>query len=250
VSAAAPLSTGVKALRHRVPTLSCASSLTQISASPPFSKSFASQGAYHTHVESKKHRDREVQEATRLLKESMLAAQAPKDENALPEHVPTKPVYDEVPSSTAAHSQSYHNHPHPDQAAPPSLAVDADATEEELADSIDRKIAYARLRLTPTSCLFCSVTPFADQEETARHMQKEHGFFIPDREYLVDLPGLLLYLGEKVSIGNVCLSCNGKGKEYRTLEAVRKHMIDKSHCKVRRSFDLYSAAPHLTDPYL
>lgn len=202
---------------------------------PLHSKSFASQGAYHTHVESKKHRDREVQEATRLLRESMLAAQAPKDESALPEHIPSKPVYDEVPSSTAAHShsQSYQNHPHPDAA--PSLNVDPDATEEELADSIDRKIAYARLRLTPTSCLFCNVTPFENQDETAKHMQKEHGFFIPDREYLVDLPGLLLYLGEKVSIGNVCLSCNGKGKEYRTLEAVRKHMIDKSHCKVRFS---------------
>jgi pre-60S factor REI1 len=71
-------------------------------------------------------------------------------------------------------------------------------------------------------------------------MQLAHGFFIPDREYLVDLPGLILYLSEKVAIGNVCLYCNGKGKEYKSMEAVRKHMVDKSHCKVRFIFLLAS----------
>ena len=30
------------------------------------------------------------------------------------------------------------------------------------------------------------------------HMTKLHGLFLPDIEYLVDLPGLLGYLGEKV----------------------------------------------------
>jgi len=63
-------------------------------------------------------------------------------------------------------------------------------------------------------------------------MTKAHGFFIPDIEYLSDLEGLIKYLGEKVSVGNICLHCNGKGRQIKSLEAVRKHMIDKGHCKI------------------
>jgi pre-60S factor REI1 len=36
-------------------------------------------------------------------------------------------------------------------------------------------------------------------------MLKQHGFFIPFVENLVDLEGLLTYLGEKIGIGHVCL---------------------------------------------
>jgi len=60
----------------------------------------------------------------------------------------------------------------------------------------------------------------------------EHGFFIPDVEYLIDLEGFIKYLGEKISVGNVCLHCNGKGKAFWTLEAVQTHMRDVSHCKL------------------
>ncbi|KAG6332700.1 hypothetical protein ID866_6391 [Astraeus odoratus] len=59
-----------------------------------------------------------------------------------------------------------------------------------------------------------------------------HSFFIPDAEYLVDLTGLLMYLGEKIAVGNICIFCNGRGRELHTLEAVRKHMLDKGHCKI------------------
>ena len=63
-------------------------------------------------------------------------------------------------------------------------------------------------------------------------MSGEHSFFIPDLEYLTDPTGLIAYLGEKIAVGNVCIYCNGKGREFRTLDAVRKHMVDKSHCKI------------------
>jgi pre-60S factor REI1 len=63
-------------------------------------------------------------------------------------------------------------------------------------------------------------------------MSGEHSFFIPDLEYLTDPTGLITYLGEKIAVSNVCIYCNGKGREFRTLDAVRKHMIDKSHCKI------------------
>ncbi|CDZ98137.1 C2H2-type Zn-finger protein [Phaffia rhodozyma] len=193
-------------------------------------KSFASQGAYRTHVESKKHRDAEVKEATRLFQASVLASQAsteadPSNESNLPERTPTAEELDTVPSYSGPSNSSTAPR------APPTLSADVDATEEEINDTIDNKIAYARLRLLPTSCLFCS-HPNATQEAAIEHMNIAHGFFIPDQEFLVDQEGLMLYLTEKVAIGNVCLYCNGKGKEYKSLEAVRKHMIDKSHCKL------------------
>jgi pre-60S factor REI1 len=43
---------------------------------------------------------------------------------------------------------------------------------------------------------------------------------------VVDLEGLMEYLGAKVGVGRVCLFCNGKGKgRYPTIEAVRLHMV-------------------------
>lgn len=63
-------------------------------------------------------------------------------------------------------------------------------------------------------------------------MAKAHGFFIPDIEYLKDLPGLIEYLGQKVSIGYVCLYCNGKGRTFNSMQAVQDHMREVSHCKI------------------
>ncbi|XP_028659635.1 cytoplasmic 60S subunit biogenesis factor ZNF622 [Erpetoichthys calabaricus] len=82
-----------------------------------------------------------------------------------------------------------------------------------------------------TDCLFCTHHSRSFMKNLA-HMTKDHSFFIPDVEYLVDLQGLLKYLGEKVGVGNVCLWCNEKGKSFYSTEAVQSHMIDKSHCKL------------------
>jgi pre-60S factor REI1 len=80
-------------------------------------------------------------------------------------------------------------------------------------------------------CLFC---PLASQslDDNLTHMSSVHSFFIPDAEYLVNITGLIAYLGEKIAVGNVCIYCSEKSRDFRTLEAVLKHMIDKSHCKI------------------
>ncbi|XP_015281354.1 PREDICTED: zinc finger protein 622, partial [Gekko japonicus] len=82
-----------------------------------------------------------------------------------------------------------------------------------------------------TDCLFCSHHSSSLVKNVA-HMTQGHGFFIPDIEYLVDLRGLIEYLGEKVGVGKVCLWCNEKGKSFYTTESVQAHMQDKSHCKL------------------
>jgi pre-60S factor REI1 len=64
------------------------------------------------------------------------------------------------------------------------------------------------------------------------HMHKHHGFFIPDIEYLKDPEGLLTYLGLKVKRDFMCLYCNELCRPFSSLEAVRKHMEAKSHCKL------------------
>ncbi|XP_032420407.1 zinc finger protein 622 isoform X1 [Xiphophorus hellerii] len=82
-----------------------------------------------------------------------------------------------------------------------------------------------------THCLFCSHRSRSLLKNVA-HMTKVHSFFIPDVEFLVDLRGLVRYLGEKVGAGNVCLWCNEKGRSFYSTEAVQSHMTDKSHCKL------------------
>lgn len=82
-----------------------------------------------------------------------------------------------------------------------------------------------------TDCLFCPHHSHSLMKNMA-HMTKVHSFFIPDVEYLIDLKGLVHYLGEKVGAGNVCLWCNEKGRSFYSTEAVQAHMTDKSHCKL------------------
>ena len=125
--------------------------------------------------------------------------------------------------------------PNSSQPAGTTGLVDAGNTPSERNDAIDERIATAELsRLTPTDCLFCSLASPSFEVNLA-HMSSIHSFFIPDAEYLVDVTGLVTYLGEKIAIGNVCIYCGDKGREFRSLEAVRKHMVDKSHCKIAYS---------------
>ena len=69
-----------------------------------------------------------------------------------------------------------------------------------------------------------------DTATNLEYMATTYGFFVPYIEHVEDLPALMDYLGQKVSVGNVCLWCN---KSFNSMEGVQKHMIDKSHCKVQ-----------------
>ncbi|XP_010525877.1 PREDICTED: cytoplasmic 60S subunit biogenesis factor REI1 homolog 1 [Tarenaya hassleriana] len=95
-----------------------------------------------------------------------------------------------------------------------------DMEEEEDEDEID-----------PSSCFMCD-KKHKTIERCMVHMHKQHGFFIPDIEYLKDPEGFLTYLGLKVKRDFMCLYCNELCHPFSSLEAVRKHMEAKSHCKV------------------
>lgn len=150
-------------------------------------KTFGTQGSFNSHIQSKKHKEAVAKAASR----------------------PQKTVK-ETDEEKAANSVS--------------LVVDENMSEGEVNEIIDQRISEA-VRLAETDCLFC--THKSDTfEDTMAHMTKAHSFFIPDIEYLSDLRGLIKYLGEKISVGNVCLYCNGKGRAIRSLEAVRAHMVN------------------------
>lgn len=85
--------------------------------------------------------------------------------------------------------------------------------------------------LDPSCCFMCDVE-HDTIESCMVHMHKQHGFFIPDVEYLKDPKGLLTYLSLKVKRDFMCLYCNERCHPFNSLEAVRKHMAAKSHCKV------------------
>ncbi|RKP02376.1 hypothetical protein CXG81DRAFT_10847, partial [Caulochytrium protostelioides] len=104
-------------------------------------------------------------------------------------------------------------------------------SEEELYRLYDEKIA-ASVKLDPVhDCLFC-VHASEDISANIEHMVKVHSFFIPYLDHVVDVEGLLSYLGKKMAGATTCLQCNGAGRALHTLEAVRKHMIDKGHCSI------------------
>ncbi|XP_009800477.1 cytoplasmic 60S subunit biogenesis factor REI1 homolog 2 [Nicotiana tabacum] len=85
--------------------------------------------------------------------------------------------------------------------------------------------------LDPSCCFMCD-KDHKTIESCMVHMHKMHGFFIPDVEYLKDPKGFLTYLGLKVKRDFMCLYCNDRCHPFSSLEAVRKHMEAKSHCRV------------------
>lgn len=105
---------------------------------------------------------------------------------------------------------------------------DPTAEEERL---IAEKLAN-RVEISSKCCLFCPEQKsacFQTVEENTQHMFKAHGLYLPESKYLVDLDGLILYLGEKIGLGNVCLVCSYQG---RNVQAVREHMQAKRHMRI------------------
>ncbi|XP_041022447.1 cytoplasmic 60S subunit biogenesis factor REI1 homolog 1-like [Juglans microcarpa x Juglans regia] len=109
------------------------------------------------------------------------------------------------------------------------LNVHEHATDVDMDDDEDGSDEYEEL--DPSSCFMCDLE-HDTIENCMVHMHKQHGFFIPDIEYLKDPKGLLTYLGLKVKRDFMCLYCNERCHPFNSLEAVRKHMVAKSHCRV------------------
>ena len=82
---------------------------------------------------------------------------------------------------------------------------------------------------TSSSCLFCNMA--ADcLDRNVQHMTKAHGLFIPERDYLIDLEGLVGWLYDRIhDEPHECLYCH---RTKSTAEAIQDHMKDLGHCKI------------------
>ncbi len=82
--------------------------------------------------------------------------------------------------------------------------------------------------LSLKSCLFCNYES-PTLALNIVHMERIHGMFVPEKNYLVDLEGLIAALQQRVVEFHECLFC---GKVKANTFAAQTHMRDTGHCKI------------------
>lgn len=164
-------------------------------------KSFSSEGSYNTHMNSKKHKDA-LKQSERTSSDS------------------------EAKDLSSSGSYEVVNRPSKNW----RVRISQAQTDEEINQILTEKMENSK-RLGRADCLFCPLSS-KSFEENLEHMRVSHSFYVPDVEHLTDLEGLIQYLGDKISVTNTCIFCNGKGKQLFSTEAVQQHMVSKSHCKI------------------
>lgn len=150
----------------------------------------------------------------------------------------TEPHYDSVVSAATVSDSADKRQERQLQEKMERVSVNQDPTsmvgvtsEEELEQVLKERLSKYRLDVTK-DCLFCTRHQSGSVEENLEHMRQQHGLYVPDRDCVTDLPGLLQYLADKVAVG-YCLYCADGRLPFAGLEAVRKHMLDKGHVKIR-----------------
>lgn len=99
-----------------------------------------------------------------------------------------------------------------------------DYDDESMSDNFSHASRMEVIEEPDKDCLFC-IHHANDIDGNLRHMKANHGFFLPDPDFLKDTSALLHHLTNKLVHEHLCLYCNGRGKTYRSLEAVRAHMV-------------------------
>lgn len=135
-------------------------------------KNFISDKSYQNHLNSKKHREN-VQIAEK--KAQSLGGQG--DASMKPDRPKEQNKEEEVADD--------------DEDGMEVEEVDSDEWEEDFDNPIAKN-----------DCMFCA-NHSEDLVENVKHMSSVHSFFIPDTEYITDLEGLLMYLGEKIARGRL-----------------------------------------------
>lgn len=95
-------------------------------------------------------------------------------------------------------------------------------------DNVDEDEATEAKEVPLERCLFCNFDS-PDIDTNVTHMEKIHGMFIPERQYLENLNGLLTALTEKIYKYHECLYCQ---KLKPTVFGLQTHMRDTGHCKI------------------
>ncbi|XP_054730419.1 cytoplasmic 60S subunit biogenesis factor ZNF622 [Anastrepha obliqua] len=193
-------------------------------------KQFSTQKAHDNHLNSKKHKDNLVRfESEHKGKEVEITKKSVVEQRPHPALAAAA----QGKGKFALQRQQENEQDDDDEYEDLDDDENFEVIEEEMTDHMDSDEweKLAENPLTEKDCLFCTHVS-EDMIENLKHMSVAHSFFVPDTEYCTDLEGLLYYLGEKVANYFICLSCNDRGKTFYSLDAVRKHMIDKGHCQM------------------
>ncbi|KAL1966936.1 hypothetical protein VTN77DRAFT_3680 [Rasamsonia byssochlamydoides] len=172
-------------------------------------KTFYSENSYQNHVKSSKHKLREA----RLKQRESLADDTSSVMSS------TFSLGDPINKSEAADSES--------TLSQVTSKLKTTAIEEEDEDEVEDEEEDDD-EFTTSRCLFCSERA-SDLQSNVDHMFKAHGMFIPEKDYLVDLDGLIRYLHAKITQNNECLYCHAIRS---TAAGIRTHMRDKGHCMI------------------
>ncbi|KAH3765713.1 zinc finger protein 622-like [Pelomyxa schiedti] len=137
-------------------------------------------------------------------------------------------------------------------------AEDTEETESsntattEIPDETERIFTDRELqnRIPPRQCLFCNNLS-TSIDRNLEHMMRAHNFFIPFLEYVVDLTGLLDYLGIKIGVAHCCITCPARKEAFSSVRGVQSHMLSLCHCRFEYegNEDEYSSFYDFTKSY-
>ncbi|XP_034824068.1 cytoplasmic 60S subunit biogenesis factor ZNF622 [Maniola hyperantus] len=185
------------------------------------SKLFSTKNTYSNHLNSKKHK---------LAEEKNLGSERQSFSKNEPRQSDSD-SFEKVEADKAALQPGKFVVVNAEDSADEDIETDSEIEELDSDEWDELRVKGSDSLIKPCDCLFCGQHS-KNMVKNLRHMSAAHSFFIPDVEYCVDIKGLLLYLGEKISRGFMCLWCNEVGRTFYSMEAARAHMVDKGHCKM------------------
>ncbi|EED23114.1 C2H2 finger domain protein, putative [Talaromyces stipitatus ATCC 10500] len=202
-----------KVLTARVTTSAAAAKASFEKTCEACQKSFYSENSYQNHLQSSKHKLREKA----LKKKGGLADDTSSVMSS------TFSLGDPINKSVAGDNESTVSNV--TEKLKNTAIKEAENEDEDMEEKDEEEKTE---EYSSTKCLFCTEEA-GDLQANVEHMFKVHGMFIPEKDYLADLDGLIRYLHAKISENHECLLCHA----IRTTAAgIRTHMRDKSHCMI------------------
>lgn len=171
-------------------------------------KTFYSENSFQNHVRSSKHKLREA----RLRQSGGLADDTSSVMSS------TFSLGEPINKSTPAEKD--------DEVSKVADGLKTSTIEEGEEEEDDEESAEEEF--SASRCLFCNNNS-ADLQSNVEHMFKGHGMFIPEKDYLIDLEGLIHYLYRKITENSECLYCHAIRN---SASGIRTHMRDKGHCMI------------------
>ncbi len=250
VASLPPLSSEVfteKVLANKASAAATAAKASFEKSCPACQKTYFSENAYNNHLNSAKHKTNAAKAGRRAhlddtasvsgsmissafsLGESMADSELTVNEEADEEF--SKVVGSLSPSDPKEPVSRRPSRPHHSSAEsrpehPLSPTPDVDTA---MADDKSSTTGSAKPPTDPLlDCLFCNYkSPSFPLNLT--HMERYHGMFVPEKEFLVEPEKLIKYLHKKIHVNNECLKCH---KIVHTASGIQTHMRDRGHCMI------------------